>query len=71
MADLESLNYKSITEMSVDESLERIRQLRLSRRTPDKPRKPSKKLVKKAEKEEALGKLTPEQAAELLKLLED
>lgn len=43
MADLDSLNYESISEMSVDEALEHLRQIRLSRRIPDKPKKKSTK----------------------------
>lgn len=36
MADLDDLGYKSITEMTTDEALEMLRQIRLSRRTPVK-----------------------------------
>jgi hypothetical protein len=36
MANLDDLNNPSITSMTIDESLERIRQIRLARRTPPK-----------------------------------
>lgn len=62
MADLDSLNYQSITEMSNDEALELLRQVRLSRRVPIKP----VRTIKKNAKAPALD---TNQAAELLKLL--
>jgi hypothetical protein len=62
MADLDDLGYKSITEMSVDESLELIRQIRLQRRVA--ATKPKKKSSKKEAPE-----VNANQAAELLKIL--
>lgn len=54
MANLESLNYESISDMSKDEAIELLRQIRLSRRTPvNKPKKTkttSKSVAKKATK---------------------
>jgi len=44
MTTIEDLNYKSISDMSSDEAIELLRQIRLSRRTPIK--KPKKKLAK-------------------------
>ena len=54
MANLESLNYESISDMSQDEAIELLRQIRLSRRTPVKKPKTtkttSKSVAKKATK---------------------
>ena len=36
MADLEDLGYTSILDMSNDEAIDTLRQIRLSRRTPEK-----------------------------------
>ena len=36
MAELEDLGYKSISSMNQDEALDLLRQIRLSRRVPDK-----------------------------------
>lgn len=68
MASLEDFPIKSITEETPDEAIERLRQIRLSRRTPTKAaRSPS--IVKKA-KASAVPKVSAEQAAKLLELLE-
>ena len=63
MADLESFESQSITDMSTDEAIEMLRQIRLSRRIPVKStkKKPSKKKS---------PTVNATQAAELLKLLE-
>lgn len=66
MADLDSLGYKSLTEMTVDEGIEHIRQIRLSRRIPVKKPKKTTTTKKKAK---APPKVSSNQAAELLKLL--
>ena len=71
MADLESLNIKSITEMTTDEGLEHLRQIRLSRRTPTKTKKVSKKTAAKKDHATAINRMTPEEAAQLLSLLEE
>lgn len=62
MADLDSLNYTSITEMNNDEALELLRQIRLSRRVPIKTTKTTRKPAK-------APSVDANQAAELLKLL--
>jgi hypothetical protein len=67
MAELKDLNYDSIIDMSNDEAIERLRQIRLSRRTA----KPSKKksTPTKTAKAKPTPKMTAAQAAELLKIL--
>ncbi len=67
MANLDSLNYTSITEMSTDEALELIRQIRFSRRIPVKKVKKTTKTSRK--KVKALPQVDANQAAELLKIL--
>lgn len=66
MANLDDLNYKSITDMTPDEALEHLRQIRLSRRVPVKTKKTKKqKLTPKL----TTDQLASNQAAELLKIL--
>lgn len=67
MTTIEDLNIKSILNMSHDEALEHLRQIRLSRRTPVKP--PPKTSPKKESK--AMPKMSAEQAKKLLEMLED
>jgi hypothetical protein len=67
MANLKDLVVVSLTEMSVDEGLELIRQTRLSRRIPVKKPKKTTKATQK--KRKAPPKVSTDQAAELLKLL--
>lgn len=67
MANLEDLGTKSISEMTTDEAIEYLRQIRLSRRTPAKQAK--KRATKKARSKKP-NKLTATQAANLLKQLE-
>jgi len=67
MATLDDLNIPALTDMSVDEGIEHLRQLRLSRRTPVKK---TKTTIKKA-KAKATSKISTKQAQELLKLLGD
>lgn len=62
MADLNDLGYKSITDMTTDEAIEHLRQIRLSRRVPVKTTKAKKTVKKKVEP-------TADQAAALLKIL--
>ena len=62
MADLDDLGFTSISEMTSDEGLELLRQIRLSRRVPVKS---TKTTTKKKES----PKVSSEQAAELLKLI--
>lgn len=63
MATIEDLKIPSITDMSPDEAIEYLRQIRLSRRVPVK-----KKTTTKA-KNKPTPKLSQAQAADLLKLL--
>lgn len=68
MSTIEDLPQKSVSEMSTDEAIELLRNIRLSRRTQ---KASSKKYTKKYEKKESKGKkdLTKIQAQKLLKLL--
>jgi len=68
MADLNDLETKSITEMTPDEAIEHLRQIRLSRRVPVKSAKKTTAVKKKA-KVKAVPKLTSAQADALLKSL--
>lgn len=68
MSDLDNIPIKSITDMTPDEAIEYLRQVRLSRRTPS-PQSAKRKEAKAREK--APPKLSADQAAELLKLLEE
>ncbi len=62
MADLDDLNYHSITEMQTDEAIELLRQIRLSRRIPVKK-------VRTIKKKLTTPTVNSNQAAELLKIL--
>ena len=67
MANLDDLDRESITEVSQDEGIELLRQIRLSRRTPTKKvstRKPSTKQRHKKPPD-----VSAEQAEALLKIL--
>ena len=66
MADLNDLGYKSIIDMETDEAIDTLRQIRLSRRIPDK--KPKKETTKQTTKKVA-AVIDTDMAAELLKLL--
>ncbi len=68
MADLDSLGYPSIIDMSNDEAIDTLRQIRLSRRIPDKQRKAAKE-TKKQTTSRVVAAVDPTMAAELLKLL--
>ena len=69
MSDLNDIPITSIIDMSPDEAIEHLRQMRLARRTPIKP---SPSVIKKREaKAKAEPKLSADQAADLLKLLEE
>lgn len=65
MATIEDLDFKSLTDMSQDEAIEHLRQIRLSRRTP------VKKVSTKKAKAKAMPKLSPESAKKLLELIGD
>ena len=64
MANIDDLNYESITDMPIDEAIEHLRQIRLSRRIPVKKTKSTSK-----KKAKALPQVNPDQAAELLDIL--
>ena len=66
MATIEDLDHKPISEMSVDEAIEHLRVIRLSRRTQKKP--PKKSASKKPTKDKK--ELTASQAKKLLEILE-
>lgn len=67
MADLNDLPITSITEMSTDEAIELLRQVRLARRVPTKaPRTPA---MERKAKAKALPTLSAEDALNLLKTL--
>jgi len=63
MANLDDLNYTSLSEMSVDEALELLRQIRLSRRIP------VKKSRKKPQKKTKELNISSQQAAKILEIL--
>jgi len=67
MADLDDLDGESITEVSQDEGVEMLRQIRLSRRTPAK--KATKKPSTTKQRHKKPPDLTADQAAALLKTL--
>ena len=67
MADLSSLNIPALRDMSKDEAIEHLRQIRLSRRTV----KAKPKSVTKKAKAKKLPPLSQNQAANLLKILGD
>lgn len=68
MAELEDLDYTSFIDMSTDEQIEHLRQIRLSRRTPKKGK--SKTPTKsKSTKKKSEPKLTPDQAKKLLDMI--
>lgn len=69
MADLDSMENKSIADLSTDEAIELLRQIRLSRRIVKKTQSAATQTKKQAKK--AIPKLTQDQAANLLKLLGD
>jgi len=69
MANLEDLKIPSISDMSTDEAIEHLRQIRLSRRTPKKKVK-SASTKKNIKQSKAASKITKSDAATLLKLLE-
>ena len=68
MATINDLG-KSITSMTDDELMERVRDLRQSRRTPKAKRKPATK-KKAVDVNAELAKMTPEMKMQLLKQLE-
>jgi len=64
MATIEDFDFKSISDMSQDEAIEHLRQIRLSRRTPKKKVHTSKKARSKE-----VPNISTDQAKRLLALL--
>lgn len=71
MADLEDLGIDSILDTSQDEAIERLRQIRLSRRIPVKSRKTSSSKSTAKAKSKAPPRLSAKQAENLLNLLDE
>lgn len=71
MADLEDLGIDSILDTSQDEVIERLRQIRLSRRIPVKSRKTSSSKSTAKAKSKAPPRLSAKQAENLLNLLDE
>jgi len=69
MATIDDLGLQSISDMSQEEAIEALRQLRLARRTLTKATKVRTQTAVKKKKKDLTKNLTPEQATELLKLL--
>ncbi len=67
MADLEDLSYTSILDMSNDEAIEILRQIRLSRRVPEK--KTTTRTTVKKINEKTISSVDSNMAAELLKII--
>lgn len=64
MADLNDIDIPSITDMNTDESIELLRQIRLSRRIP------AKRAIKNIKKKvKSIPKINTDQASELLNIL--
>jgi hypothetical protein len=68
MADLESLGYTSIIDQFNDEAIDTLRQIRLSRRIPDRPKKAAKETKKQTTKR-VVAAVDSSMATELLRLL--
>lgn len=71
MATIEDLDFTSIVDESTDEAIERLRQIRLSRRLPPKKKKTTKKATAKAVRKQVTQNLTPTLAKELLDMIGD
>ncbi len=67
MADLNDLGYPSISDMSNDEAIDLLRQIRLSRRTPEK--KTTTRTSTKTTRAKATAAVDAELAAKILELL--
>lgn len=70
MATIEDLDFTSIVDESTDEAIERLRQIRLSRRTPVK-KVSTKKTTAKAVKKQVIKAINPKLALELLDMIGD
>lgn len=69
MANLDDLPNEPFTELSTDEAIEMLRQVRLSRRTPVKKSKAPTKRKQAAITKDKVTNVDPAMAAELLKIL--
>ena len=70
MADLEDLDIPALSNMSADEAIEHLRQIRLSRRIPVKGKRKKTSSAMK-QKKAKLPKPTAGEAAFLLSILEE
>ena len=68
MADLDDLDYVSIIDMQTDEAIDMLRQIRLSRRIPEKKVKTMKETTKQTTKKIS-ATIDANTASEILKLL--
>ena len=70
MSDLNDIPIPSITEMTQDQAIDYLRQIRLARRTPQRP---TQSYTKKKESNQSYTKLkiSADQAANLIKLLQE
>ncbi len=70
MSTIDDLSTPALSDMSQEEAFELLRQIRLSRRTSKKTsRSPAKAKAKAMTKPLTPAEMSPEQAAQLLKLL--
>lgn len=70
MATIEDLDFTSIVDESTDEAIERLRQIRLSRRIPVK-KVVTKKSTSKAVRQKVAKAINPKLALELLDIIGD
>ena len=70
MATIEDLDFTSIVDESTDEAIERLRQIRLSRRTPVK-KVSTKKTTSKVVRQKVAKALSPDMAKKLLDMIGD
>ena len=70
MSTIEDLDFTSIVDESTDEAIERLRQIRLSRRTPVK-KVSTKKSTSKQVKKQVTKNLSKDLAKELLDMIGD
>ena len=69
MATIEDLDFTSIVDESTDEAIERLRQIRLSRRTPTTKPKSTKSSTARKVQKQVIKNLDSDMAKELLKML--
>jgi hypothetical protein len=70
MATIDDLKQKALGDLSSEELMDRLREIRLSRRTPKRKKGSSKKVEGPKTVTEAIGKMSKDQAEQLLKILE-